>query len=74
MAEETHFSTENVFFLGQGPGNTPVYSRQQLLEKYPSRPLAEYSNSYYRQMYDKRIKGTEGEAPDELFFGVSVAE
>ena len=70
VAEEKHFPTENVFFMSQGRENTPI-SRQRLLELNPARPLAEYSNSYYRQMYDKRIKGTEGDASFELLFGVS---
>lgn len=74
VAEETYFPTENVLFISQGPGNTHAYSRQSLLEMYSSRPLAEYSNSYYRQMYDNRIKGTVEDAPDELFFGTLSGE
>jgi hypothetical protein len=74
VAEEMYFPTENVFFIGRGPENTTMCSRQQLFEMNPSRPLAEYSNSYYRQKYDKRIKGTEEDAPDGLLFGVPTAE
>ena len=69
VAEETHFPTENVFFMGREAEQTRVYSRQQMLETYPSRGLLEYSDSYYRQLYDKRIKGSLDDAPDELYFG-----
>ncbi|KAI6778525.1 uncharacterized protein J7T54_005049 [Emericellopsis cladophorae] len=72
VAEEKHFPTDNVFFIAKSTASpSPIYSRREMLEMIPARPFPEYSNSYYRQMYDKRIKGTEGEVPDELFFGVS---
>ena len=63
IAEEMGFPTENVFF--KSTTGTRLYSRQQLLEVYPSRPYPEYSNSYYRQLYDKRIKGSEDEVPED---------
>ncbi|KAH7317092.1 hypothetical protein B0I35DRAFT_434556 [Stachybotrys elegans] len=74
VAEEIGFPTENVFFMRQGDESTRMYSRQQLLEMNPARPFAEYSNSYYRQLYDKRIKGTEEDMPAEVVLGVSGTE
>ena len=67
IAEEMDFPTENVFFIAKGSTGTRMYSRQQLFELYPSRPYQEYSNSYYRQIYDERIKGSEGEMPEDYF-------
>ena len=67
IAEEMGFPTENVWFLSKGPTGTRMCSRQQLFEWNPARPHPEYSNSYYRQLLDKRIKGGEAEIPDDYF-------
>jgi hypothetical protein len=58
IAEDMLFPTENVFFMGRGPEYTPFYSRRQMLERYPSLQLEEYSDSEYRHIYDPRIKGS----------------
>ncbi|VUC24125.1 unnamed protein product [Clonostachys rosea] len=74
VAEEFHFPTEKVLFIHQDPKSTRMYSRKQLFEMNPARPYSEYSNSYYRQMYDKRIKGAEEDMPEEEYSGISEPE
>ena len=72
VAEEIEFPTENVLFISSRAEKPKTYTRADLFEMVPSRPFAEYSSSSFRQTYDKRIKGSEDEAPEELlheFYG-----
>ena len=72
VAEEIELPTENVLFISSRAEKPKAYTRADLFEMVPSRPFAEYSSSSFRQIYDKRIKGSEDEAPEELlqeFYG-----
>ncbi|KAG9253097.1 uncharacterized protein F5Z01DRAFT_659143 [Emericellopsis atlantica] len=73
IAEERGFPKENVFFMAKGIASH-MYSRREMMERFPSRQFPEYSSSHYRQLYDKRIKGTLADVPEELWFGVSEGE
>jgi hypothetical protein len=63
ILENCWLGTDNVTLSRKGDQSGRVYTMQELFKMYPSKRIAECSDSETRQKFDARIKGPEAGAP-----------